>query len=124
MAEATSVDDIEAAIADVTHPEIDATLPELGMIDDIETEGEDVTIDVAIPMAAIPDAIKQLLARRLADALETMDVELTVQFVLMDEDTRETFFSMEEDNWSGLDEEGAPDEPAGGADDGGSDAPF
>lgn len=124
MAEEISVDDVEAAIADVTHPEIDATLLELGMIDEIETEGADVTIDVAIPMAGIPDAIKQLLARRLADALDALDVELTVQFVLMDEDTRETFFAMEEDNWSGLDDEAAPDEPAGGADDGGSDAPF
>jgi len=123
MTERVSIDDVESAITDVTHPEIDATLLELGMIDDVRTEDADVTIDVAIPMAGIPDAIKQLLARRLADALDPMDVELTVQFVLMDEDTRETFFAMEEDNWSGLDEEAAPDQPAG-SDDGGSDAPF
>ncbi|MFB6200995.1 MAG: iron-sulfur cluster assembly protein [Halorhabdus sp.] len=124
MTEAVSTDDVEAAIADVTHPEIDATLLELGMIDDVRTEDEEVTIDVAIPMAGIPDAIKQLLARRLADALDGMDIELTVQFVLMDEETRETFFEMEEDNWSGLDGEDGPDEPVGEADDSDSDAPF
>ena len=124
MTEGVSTDNVESTIADVTHPEIDATLLELGMIDDVRTEGEEVTIDVAIPMAGIPDAIKQLLARRLADALDSMDVELTVQFVLMDEETRENFFEMEEDNWSGLDGEDGPDKPVGEADDSGSGAPF
>lgn len=119
-----TVERVEDAIADVTHPEIDATLVELGMIDDVRVDGSAVTIDVAIPMAGIPDQIKQLLARGLADALEGMDVDITVQFVLMDEETRENFFEMEEDNWSGMDEGGTPDEPAGAADDGGADAPF
>ncbi|QSG09680.1 iron-sulfur cluster assembly protein [Halapricum desulfuricans] len=105
MAEDVTVDRIEDAIADVTHPEIDATLVELGMIDDVRVD-DDVTIDVAIPMTGIPDQIKQLLAHSLADALDSLDVELTVQFVLMDEQARERFFEMEEDNWSGLDDDG------------------
>lgn len=105
-----TVERIEDEIADVTHPEIDATLVELGMIDDVRVDG-DVTIDVAIPMAGIPDQIKQMLAHGLADALDSLDIELTVQFVLMDEQTRERFFEMEEDNWSGLNDEGGAQSP-------------
>ncbi len=113
MAADVTVEEIKAEIADVTHPEIDATLVELGMIDDIRV-GDDITIDVAIPMTGIPDQIKQMLAHSLADALDSVDLELTVQFVLMDDQARERFFEMEEDNWSGLDED----------DDGGTQSPF
>mgnify|MGYP000421628873 CR=1 FL=1 len=113
MAAGVTVEAVEAEIADVLHPEIDATLVELGMIDDVRVE-DDITIDVAIPMAGIPGQIKQMLAHRLADALDDVDLELTVQFVLMDDQARERFFEMEEDNWSGLDEDDA----------GGTQSPF
>lgn len=115
MSDELTVETVEDAIADVTHPEINATLVDLGMVDDIHLEDGDVTIDVAIPMAGIPDAIKQMLAQRLAAPLESMDAEVTIQFVLMDEETREQFFQMEEENWSGLEDEGG---------DGPPDAPF
>lgn len=119
MSEEITVESIEEAIDDVTHPEVDATLIDLGMIDDITVEGTEVTIDVAIPMAGIPDAIKQMLAQRLADPLESLDVDATIRFVLMDEATRERFFQMEEDNWSGLDDESGDSPPESS-----SDAPF
>jgi ATP-binding protein involved in chromosome partitioning len=108
MSDEVSVDAVEEAIADVTHPEIDATLVDLGMVDDVRVDGDEVTIDVAIPMAGIPDAIKRMLAERLGEGIETMDVDpdVTVQFVVMDDETRERFFQMEEENWSGLDDEG------------------
>jgi len=106
MAADLTVDRVEAEIADVTHPEIDATLVELGMIDDVRLE-DGITIDLAIPMTGIPDQIKQMLAHSLADALDSVDAELTVQFVLMDEQARERFFEMKEDNWSGLEDDDA-----------------
>ena len=118
MSDDVTVETVEHAIEDVTHPELDATLVDLGMVDDVTVEDRDVTIDVAIPMAGIPDAIKQMLAQRLAESLDSFDVDLTVQFVLMDEETRERFFQMEEENWSGLDE--GDDSPP----DSQSDAPF
>lgn len=118
MSDEITVETVENAIEDVTHPEVNATLIDLGMIDDITIEDSEVTIDVAIPMAGIPDAIKQMLAKRLAGPLESLDVDLTVQFVLMDEQARERFFQMEEENWSGL-EEGDDSPP-----DSEPDAPF
>jgi metal-sulfur cluster biosynthetic enzyme len=109
MGKEITVETIEAAIDDVTHPEIDATLIDLGMIDAIEIEDGEAIIEVAIPMAGIPDAIKQMLAQRVAEPIESLDIEATIRFVLMDEETRERFFKMEEDNWSGLDDgEGSP----------------
>ncbi|HKL29249.1 MAG TPA: iron-sulfur cluster assembly protein [Natrialbaceae archaeon] len=115
MTDEITVETVEEAIADVTHPEIDATLVDLGMIDDVAVDGDEATIEVAIPMAGIPDAIKQMLARRLAEPVNEAGAELRVRFVLMDEETRERFFQMENENWSGLDsEEGGdstPDSP-------------
>jgi len=116
MADVT-VERVEDAIANATHPEIDATLVELGMIDDVRVASEEVTIDVAIPMAGIPDQIKELLAHRLADEIDAFDVPITVQFVLMDDETRTRFFEMEDDQWSGLDGEDGPDGPVASADD-------
>jgi len=97
MAADVTVKQIEEEIANVTHPEIDATLVELGMIDDVRV-GDDVTIDLAVPVTGIPDQTKQMLAHSLADALDSLDIELAVQFVLMDEQARERFFEMEADN--------------------------
>lgn len=118
MSNEIPVETIENAIEDVRHPEVDATLVDLGMVDDIAIEDSEAIIDVAIPMTGIPDAIKQMLAQRLAAPLESLDVDLSVQFVLMDQETRERFFEMEEDNWSGLEE--GDDSPR----DTQSDAPF
>jgi ATP-binding protein involved in chromosome partitioning len=115
MSDELTADAVEGAIADVTHPEIDATLVELGMIDDVRVDGDEVTIDLAIPMAGIPDGIKRLLAERLGEGIETMpfDPDVTVQFVVMDDETRERFFQMEEEHWAGLDGEGGepPEKP-------------
>ncbi|AWB28574.1 iron-sulfur cluster assembly protein [Halococcoides cellulosivorans] len=129
MADDLTAARVEDAIADATHPEIDATLVELGMIDDVRVASDEVTVDVAIPMAGIPDQIKELLAHRLADELDAFDVSITVQFVLMDDETRTRFFEMEEQNWSGLDGEDGPDGPAAGDPDApagteDTDAPF
>ncbi|MFQ3294079.1 MAG: ATP-binding protein involved in chromosome partitioning [Halobacteriales archaeon] len=120
MDDEVTVETVEDAIADVTHPEVDATLVDLGMIDDVEVEGDEATIEVAIPMAGIPDAIKQLLARRLAEPVNDAGAELRVQFVVMDEETRERFFRMEEENWSGLD----PEEEGDSTPDSTADSPF
>lgn len=113
MNDEITVETVEAAIQEVTHPEIDATLVELGMIDDVRVEDGQATIDVAIPIPNIPDAIKQLLAKRLAVAVDQTGADLTVRFVVMNEETRTRFFQMEEENWSGLenDEDSSPQSP-------------
>jgi metal-sulfur cluster biosynthetic enzyme len=113
MSDTATVETVEDAIADVTHPEIDATLVELGMIDDVRADDGTAEIDVAIPMLGIPAAIKQLLAQRLTAAVEPTGIDLDVDFVVMDEQTKQRFFELEQQNWSGLDDEDddAPDAP-------------
>jgi len=117
MSDEITVETIEEAIDDVTHPEIDATLVDLGMIDGVAVDDGEATIEIAIPMAGIPDAIKQLLARRVAEAVDPTGADIRIRFVLMDDETRERFFRMEQENWSGLDSEegeggdGPPDSP-------------
>ncbi|MEF8774645.1 MAG: iron-sulfur cluster assembly protein [Halobacteriales archaeon] len=125
MSDQQTAEEIEDAIADVTHPEIDATLVELGMIDDVRVEDGEPSIDVAIPMADIPDAIKKMLAGRLFERLQPLGVEPSIRFVVMDARTRERFFQMEQDNWKGLEgQDDGPPEPPTGDGGGGNDAPF
>ncbi|UWG46411.1 hypothetical protein HSRCO_0109 [Halanaeroarchaeum sp. HSR-CO] len=110
MTDSIATADVEAAIGDVTHPEIDATLVDLGMIDAITVEGSEVRIDVAIPMLGIPQAVKEILRDRLASAVAETGGDLTVEFVEMTDEQRTAFFEMEEQHWSGgLDESGDTD---------------
>ncbi|MFW6003948.1 MAG: iron-sulfur cluster assembly protein [Halanaeroarchaeum sp.] len=101
MTDSIATADVEAAIGDVTHPEIDASLVDLGMIDALTVEGTDVQIDVAIPMLGIPQAVKEILRDRLATAVAETGGDLTVTFVEMDDEQRAAFFEMEERHWSG-----------------------
>ena len=101
MTDSIATADVEAAIDDVTHPEIDATLVELGMIDAIDVTGSDVEIAVAIPMLGIPQAVKEILRDRLRMAVAAAGGDCTVSFVEMDDAQRAAFFEMEEQNWSG-----------------------
>ncbi|AKH96572.1 iron-sulfur cluster assembly protein [Halanaeroarchaeum sulfurireducens] len=101
MNESLDETDVEEAIQNVTHPEIDATLYDLEMINSVSVENDDVEIDVAIPMMGIPPAVKQILRDRLATALEGLVDDPTIEFVQMSDQQRQRFFEMEEENWSG-----------------------
>lgn len=92
---------VEAKVAEVTHPEIDATLVDLGMIDDIEVEDGSATVTLALPMMNIPDAIKEILITRITSAVEEAGAECSVDVVVMDDRQRAKFFEMEEEHWSG-----------------------
>ena len=101
MSESLDEGDVDEAIHDVTHPEIDATLSDLEMLNSVSVDGSEVEIDVAIPMMGIPPAVKQILRDRLATALEGVVDDPTIEFVEMSDQQRQRFFEMEEENWSG-----------------------
>ncbi len=111
MPDDLTVDTVETALADVTHPEIDASLPELGMIDDVTIDGETVFVDIALPMAGIPQLIQQLLEQLVVDRIADLGASAEVSFVVMDDQTKERFFELEEQQWAGLgDDESSPDQ--------------
>ncbi len=90
-----TADATEEALGESTHLEIDASLAEPGMIDDVSVEGETVTVDVAIPMPPIPEAIETMLARRVTEGTASLGADADVEFVLEDPQTRSRFFELE-----------------------------
>ncbi|MFW6384257.1 MAG: iron-sulfur cluster assembly protein [Halodesulfurarchaeum sp.] len=110
---------VEAAVETVTHPEIDATLVDLGMIDDVALDGETATVTLALPMLNIPEQVKQILVARLREAVEGTGAAFEAEITVMSEAQRKRFFELETENWEGGLEE---TEPAGGDD--ASEPPF
>lgn len=111
MATDGSTDAVESAVAEVTHPEIDATLMDLGMIQGIEVAEGTGRVTLALPMLNIPDAIKQILVSRIAEAVQEAGAEPEVEIVTMTDQQREQFFQMEQEHWTGLEDE-EPDDSA------------
>lgn len=122
MPDEPTAEAVEAAVETVTHPEIDATLVDLGMIDAIEFDGTAATVTLALPMLNIPDQVKTILVSRLREAVEETGASFEAEITTMTDAQRERFFQLEQDNWSGgLD---GVDGPEGGADDGTAEPPF
>lgn len=77
----TTRDDIEAALRGVIDPELNADIVELGMVGDITVEGPDVSIGVALTIAACPmrDQIETDVVRKVTaiPGIETVSVNVT-----------------------------------------------
>ncbi|MFW5965607.1 MAG: iron-sulfur cluster assembly protein [Halodesulfurarchaeum sp.] len=106
---------VREAVDSVTHPEVDATLTQLGMIDDVVVSEELATITLALPMLNIPQQIKEILVGRLEAAVEETGTTAEVEITVMDDQQREQFFQLEQEHWSGG--MGDVDGPEGGNDD-------
>ena len=77
----TTTDDIEAALRGVIDPELNADIVELGMVGDIAVDGSDVSIGVALTIAACPmrDQIENDVVRKVKaiPGIETVSVNVT-----------------------------------------------
>ncbi|MFV9672850.1 MAG: Mrp/NBP35 family ATP-binding protein [Acidimicrobiia bacterium] len=77
----TTRDDIEAALRGVIDPELNADIVELGMVGDITVDGSDVSIGVALTIAACPmrDQIENDVVRKVSaiPGIETVSVNVT-----------------------------------------------
>ena len=77
----TTRDDIEAALRGVIDPELNADIVDLGMVGDITIEGSEVSIGVALTIAACPmrDQIESDVVRKVKaiPGIETVSVNVT-----------------------------------------------
>jgi len=93
--------DVQEALAQVTHPEIDRTLVELGMVKDIVVGDDKVTLTLVLPFIGIP--IQDLLVAGLRNAIKELNSDVTIEVNqgLMTQKERETFFAMVQEAWRG-----------------------
>jgi metal-sulfur cluster biosynthetic enzyme len=83
----------------ITHPEIDYSLLDLGMIGAVDVEQETVRITVNLPFPGVPikDHLVQIVKDAIAENDEAANVE--VRFATMNEAEREEFRRRAREKW-------------------------
>ena len=102
MAENVSLKDVENTVGTVMHPAINSSLLDLGIVRDIEFDGRNASLTLALPALNIPPVITNYMIDSLTEALQGIGVGINVNTREMDDEERQRFFSMEQQNWKGL----------------------
>ncbi len=94
---------IQEAIAKVEHPEIAATLVDLGMVRDVayDPESNEARLTLVVPFFGIPEAVRNYLAYSLYQAVKEVGAELKIYLAEMTEEERQAFFQKERALWRG-----------------------
>ncbi|MEA3273139.1 MAG: iron-sulfur cluster assembly protein [Patescibacteria group bacterium] len=88
---------VEKLLKKVKHPAIDSTLFELGILKEVTVEEDKIKIELAFPAANIP--IKDVLIQQVKESLVNLKAEVEVKTTVMDKETLQKFFSLEQQNW-------------------------
>lgn len=97
---------IRKAVTSLRHPEIDASLSELRMIDHLEIEGEKITLTLKLPFKYVP--IRDLLVKMIEEVVRGVSPssDLKIEIAEMNENEREKFMRISRERWLGLPSEG------------------
>jgi len=91
--------EIEQALSKVTHPEINYSLVDLGMIKDIVCKEDAVDLTLKLPFLHVP--VKELLIQSIkeavADLVEAIQVEINIE--QMSQEERDKFARMAKEGW-------------------------
>jgi len=101
MSDTITREDVLQAIEKVEHPEIAATLIELGMILDVAVSGNSVNVAMALPMLGIPEAVRNALVYSIQKPIEKLGLQMQVQFFEMTPEVRDKFFAISQARWKG-----------------------
>ena len=101
MSKEITVKDAYQAIEKVEHPEIAATLVELGMIQDLVVEKNTVRVAMALPTLGIPDIIRKMLEDSIRKPLEEMGFTVAIEIFEMSDQAKNKFFTLARSNWKG-----------------------
>jgi metal-sulfur cluster biosynthetic enzyme len=96
-------DDVVQAVNKVEHPEIAATLFELGMVRDVDysPEMKEASLTLVLPLMGIPALVRDYMANALAKAVEELGAELNISFAEMTDAEKAAFFAKEHAQWRG-----------------------
>jgi len=91
--------DIEQALSKVMHPEINYSLVDMGMIDNVVCEEERIRLTLKLPFLNVP--VKEFLIQGIKEALAGLDEALQVKLNLeeMSEEERDSFKKMAKEGW-------------------------
>jgi metal-sulfur cluster biosynthetic enzyme len=97
MSREVSEKDVHEALETVMHPEIDASLIELGMIKDVVVKRDKVIVTLALPFLWVP--IRDYLVNITREAIMKLDIEADVKIAEMNREELQTFFATEREKW-------------------------
>ena len=92
--------EIVQEIEQVRHPEINNTLVELGMVQDIHVDGDQASLRLVLPFMGIPPAIRDYMIQSLQQAAASKGATLQVSLGEMTDSERQRFFALEQQNWA------------------------
>jgi metal-sulfur cluster biosynthetic enzyme len=87
------------AIQRVEHPEINCSLVDLGMVQDIQASEEGVSLKLVLPFLGIPTVIRDYMVHSLQQAVAGFGARLEIQVTEMTPAERQRFLTLEQQNW-------------------------
>jgi hypothetical protein len=103
MTDPITKEDILQAIHKVEHPEIKATLFELGMIRDVDVspDSRQISVTLLLPMLGIPEEVRRYLAGSLIQAAQAIGAKLSYKVAEMNPEERRLFMEKAQRLWRG-----------------------
>lgn len=101
MAQEITREDILKALEPIEHPEIAATLMELGMIQDIALDNDLVRVALALPTLGIPEAVRDIIIQSIYEPVKTMGLKMEVELFEMTDEAKQNFFALAQSRWKG-----------------------
>jgi len=92
-------DTVKKLLEKVKHPSIDDTLLNLGIIKNVEVEGNKVIITLVFPFENIP--IKELLVNLVKESLDRLKMDIEIKTTTMNKKELQKFLNLEQKNWTG-----------------------
>jgi len=94
-----SQSDIEQALSKVMHPEINYSLIDLGMIEDVVCKKDEVHLALKLPFLQVPvkDLLIDIVKKALSDLNSSIQVEIDME--QMSQEERENFMKMAKEGW-------------------------
>jgi len=91
--------DVEQALSEVMHPEINYSLINLGMIKDVKCKEGKVSLTLKLPLLEVP--VKELLIQSIEGGLANLDtaIQVDINIEQMSEEEREKFMSKAKEVW-------------------------
>ena len=89
------------ALDKTRHPSINASFPQLGMVNGAKIEDNKVIVTFKLPFAGIPENIKNMMFSNIKEVLNPFGLDIQVKLAVMDEEEKQHFLIVEKENWKG-----------------------
>ena len=91
--------EVDKILKEIMHPEIDASLMELGMIKDVKLKKKKVALTLLIPFWGVP--IEGILLDSIRKALAKNGLEAEIKEDVMGSSERQKFLKISQEKWKG-----------------------